>query len=312
MKRLIFVEKGVAEISGGEMPVCGKDAMLLKTLYSGVTNGTERINLMGYGGGGFPRCFNYQTVSRVEECGAGITKYKPGDIVYCGKVAGHVEYQLAEETDLLLDVTEGYDLREAALFGVASVSFHDAGRAGVNYCDKAAIFGAGIVGQFAAQAAGALGAHVTVVDIDEDRLSLALSLGADRAVNISSDEGKQTLYSMRPFSVIFDCSGADIMQQVIGDGWANGLIGNRGRVLMIAGRYDVTYAFGAAQSTEVAVMHANHFNQDALEGLGRLVKKGVIKVSPLIKDVAPIDDAVRYYDIMRDTPGKLMGTVFEW
>ena len=81
---------------------------------------------------------------------------------------------------------------------------------------------------------------------------------------------------------------------------------------MIAGRGDVKYNFNAGQGAELSILHAGHFSQADLNEVGRLVKKGVIKVRPLIKDIVSIDDAVKYYDMLRDTPGKLLGTIFMW
>jgi hypothetical protein len=48
----MFVEQGRAAIVEEEMPVCGSDTVLLRTLYSGVSLGTERMFLVGgnYGG----------------------------------------------------------------------------------------------------------------------------------------------------------------------------------------------------------------------------------------------------------------------
>ena len=52
MKSIMFVAKGKTELIQEPAPVCGNDTILLKTLYSGMTNGTERNLLMGgnYGG----------------------------------------------------------------------------------------------------------------------------------------------------------------------------------------------------------------------------------------------------------------------
>ncbi len=52
MRGIMFVEKGKAEFIEEPMPTCAPDTVLLKTVYSGVTNGTERNVLLGgnYGG----------------------------------------------------------------------------------------------------------------------------------------------------------------------------------------------------------------------------------------------------------------------
>jgi threonine dehydrogenase-like Zn-dependent dehydrogenase len=65
-----------------------------------------------------------------------------------------------------------------------------------------------------------------------------------------------------------------------------------------------------AGSAELDILHTQHFDQEDLEQVVRLVGKGAIRVRPLIRDVVPLDDAVRFYDTMRDAPRKLLGMVF--
>ncbi|MCZ6631968.1 MAG: hypothetical protein O7G87_01055 [bacterium] len=56
MKGVMFTSKDVTEIIDEPEPGCGEDEVLLKTLYSGISNGTERSFLTGgaYGGQKWP------------------------------------------------------------------------------------------------------------------------------------------------------------------------------------------------------------------------------------------------------------------
>jgi len=313
MKAVYFIEKGKTAILDNPIPVCADDTVLLKTLYSGMTNGTERNVLMGGNyGGTFPTKCAYQLVSEVVERGAEITGFNVGDIVYTGTFPGHVEYHLAKENDLMIKLPDGVDPQEAALLGVVCVPLHDARRADVRIDDNVLVVGGGLIGQFASQAAQVMGSKVTMADIDDRRLELAKTLGADEVVNTSEPGGLERLHAGKPYSVVFESSGANVLSDIVGTGWLNGLIGYRGRILMIAGRFDVTYNFNAAQSNELALMHISHFDQTDLEHAVRLLQKGRIKIRPLIKDIVSIDDAVGIYDTLRDDPNALMGTVFKW
>ncbi len=44
----------------------------------------------------------------------------------------------------------------------------------------------------------------------------------------------------------------------------------------------------------------------------RLTIAGVLQIAPLIQDVVKPQDAGRIHDALRDEPGKLLGTVFDW
>lgn len=314
MLGVMFVEKGKATLIDEPVPVCDMNGVLLKTRYSGLTNGTERNVLLGgnYGGSWPARC-GYQLVSQVVEVGDQVTDYQVGELVYSGSFPGHVAYHLVQDNMPIIKLPEGFDLQEAALLGVACVPMHDIRRADTRIDDNVLVSGAGLIGQFAAQAARAVGARVTVLDIDDDRLTLAADLGADVTVNVNTEQGQQQLQCLKPFTVAIEASGADApLAQIIGTTWGNGLIGHRGRVLIIAGRMDVCYNFNAGQGSEVALLHASHFDQSDLEQVVRLVMKGVIRIKPLIRDVIPITDAPRIYDALRDAPNTLLGTVFSW
>jgi threonine dehydrogenase-like Zn-dependent dehydrogenase len=112
--------------------------------------------------------------------------------------------------------------------------------------------------------------------------------------------------------VIFECSGGDVMDQIIGVPGTPGLIGrrSRARLVMVAGRFDVCYNFNMAGSAELDILHTQHFDPGDLEQVVRLMAKGDIRARPLIRDVVPLSDAVRIFDTLRDNRSKLLGTVF--
>ena len=316
MKGLLDVEKGIVKIVELEKPVCTADTMLVQNIYSGISNGTERNVMMGgtYGVGSFPDKCNYQPVARVVEVGANIKKYKVGDIVYAATFPGHMQYHLLREDDLMTKLPEGFDLLEAALLGTAGVPFHNTMRAEVSADDKVLVMGAGLIGQFAAQAARACGAEVTVADLNEMRLNFAKDLGADHICNLSTPAGNDALMEQGPFDVVYELTGLDqVVEQIIGVGFGTkSLLKDRSRVILTAGRLNVTYNFNAAQEKEIALLHVHHFDQCDLDNVVRLVQKGTIRIKPLITRVVPFAEAPAVFEILRDDPLSLMGTVIDW
>jgi len=314
MKGIMFTAKGKAELIDEDKPACRDDTVLLRTIYSGLSNGTERSFLMGgpYGRP-WPCRLAYQHVSEIAEAGSAITRFAPGDVVVSGTFAGHVEYHLAKESNLMVKLPRGFDLQSAALIGLAAVSFHDAQRARVQRGENVLVFGAGLIGQFAAQAARVMGARVTIADRHADRLELARALGADRAVDMAAPDGAEALRAGKPYSVIFECSGGDVLDLIIGnrDG-EPGLLARRAhaRLVLVAGRFRVEYDFKAAGSAELDILHTQHFDQADLEQVVTLVGRGAIRIRPLIRDVVPLTQAVRIFDILRDNRSQLLGTIF--
>ena len=80
----------------------------------------------------------------------------------CRKTVGP-DYVVGIRFSASEELPEGFDRLAASMLGVASVAFHDARRARVRVEDNVLVIGAGLIGQFAAQAARVKGARVTVI-----------------------------------------------------------------------------------------------------------------------------------------------------
>ncbi|MEQ8673579.1 MAG: zinc-binding dehydrogenase, partial [Aggregatilineales bacterium] len=276
----MFVEKGKAAIIDEAMPVMDADSMLLKTRYSGLSNGTERSFLMDGSYGHtlpYPKRIAYQHVSEVVECGENITRFKVGDMVFSSTYPGHVEYHVLKDNDLVIKLTPDTDLECAALFGVASVAFHNVGRASVNEADSVLVIGDGLIGQFVAQFARVLGARVMMGGHHDDRLAIAQACGVEAVTNTSHT--MQPISDNAPYTVIFECSGADILDNLLE------LVGVRShaRLVLVAGRFDVRYNFNKAGRAEVNILHTQHFNHDDLENVADLVAQQAVHIRPLIR-----------------------------
>jgi 2-desacetyl-2-hydroxyethyl bacteriochlorophyllide A dehydrogenase len=326
MRAVVFVEKGNAVLQEEPMPECPPGHLLCQTLFSGVTNGTERNVLLGgnYFGGTWPTRVGYQNVARVIETNGAAAGFGVGDLVYSGSGfggngGGHAGFYAVNPARpplanlLFIKLPPGVDPKHAALSGMASVAVHDVRHAGIKLGEDVLVVGAGSVGLFTAQCAKAAGAKVVVCDVDDRRLGLARQLGARQTFNTKDETGWAALLNRGPFDAVFEDSGAPILDKIIGLGYPDkGLIKRRGKVVMIAGRVRVDYSFNAAQHVELTVIHAGHFVRSDLEEMARLIAEGVIKIGPIIQDVLPIAEAPALYERLRDNPSSLIGTVFDW
>ena len=281
-----------------------------ETIYSGITNGTERNQLIGgnyapkdeqlpTGGGG------YQNVGRVIEVGPDVSELQVGDVLYMS--AAHSEYIVMAEDDLLIKLPDSIDRTEAALFGMTSVAMRTCRNTELKMGERVLIVGAGIIGQVAAQIAAVMGARPTLCDINPNRLDLAREIGAAETVLDVSGDGWEKGVADGTFDAVIDFAGVPGMEdQLIS------AVRRRGRVIFIAGRGKVTYTFNLGQGQEIQLKQNSHFDRDDLENLCRLVDRGLVKIAPLIRDVVPVSEAKRIYDTLRDNPTELLGTVFVW
>lgn len=281
-----------------------------ETIYSGITNGTERNQLIGgnyapkdeqlpTSGGG------YQNVGRVIEVGPDVKELQAGDVLYMS--AAHSEYIVIAEDDLLIKLPDSIDHTEAALFGMTSVAMRTCRNTELEMGERVLIVGAGIIGQVAAQIAAVMGARPTLCDISPNRLELAREIGAAETVLNVSGDGWEKGITDGTFDAVIDFAGVPGMEdQLIS------AVRRRGRVIFIAGRGKVTYTFNLGQGQEIQLKQNSHFDRDDLENLCRLVDRGLVKIAPLIRDVVPVNEAKRIYDTLRDNPTDLLGTVFVW
>ena len=284
----------------------------IRTLYTGITNGTERNQLLK---GNYappderlPAPSGYQTVGRVTQTGPDAACFQPGDHVYAGGgPSGHLEYVVAAGDDLVVKLPASVDLQQAALFGMASVALNTCRNADLKLGQSVLAVGAGCVGQIAAQIAALFGARVTICDIDDRRLDVAQRIGAvEEALNVSGAGWTQQIADAS-FDAALDFAGVPGMEDQLLQAVCRG-----GQVLFIAGRDKVGYNFNLGQRRLITIKQNSHFYNDDLDNLCRLVSRGLINLAPLLKDVVAVEEAKRIYDTLRDQPNELLGTVFNW
>ena len=290
-----------------------------RTIYSGVTNGTERNNMLG---GNYsrpdhelPSNEGYQSVGKVIALGPEVADVSLGDLVFIGahsgtqrSPAGHAEFVTIAEDDLVLKLPSEIDPVHAALFGMGGVAMRSCRNADLRMGDRLLIVGgAGCIGQMATQIATVMGARVTIGDVADRRLDLARSIGAAESVVDVSGDGWDRHIGEGEYDVVIDFAGVPGMEDKLITS-----VRPQGRVILVAGRWEVNYTFRTGQAQEITIKQNSHFDRDDLQNLCRLVSRDLIKMAPLIQDVVPACEAPRIYATLRDDSSQLMGTVFEW
>jgi propanol-preferring alcohol dehydrogenase len=99
------------------------------------------------------------------------------------------------EADFVVPVPEGIDPLEAAPLTCAGVTTYKAVKvSGARPSEVVAVFGVGGLGHLAVQYAKIAGATVIAVDISDEKLAMARSLGADLVVNAASVMPQQAIH----------------------------------------------------------------------------------------------------------------------
>ncbi len=187
-----------------KLPSLGPEEVFIRSLYSGVSAGTElsqyrgtspfmtrrwdmeaRLFREGEASWTYPvRNLGYEEVGIVERVGAGVTLIKPGDHVF--GTWNHCTAHVMREADAAPRLLpEGADPQIGIFSHIGAVALNGVHDARIRLGDLVVVFGLGVPGQIVAQAARASGATVIGVDPVLSRRELALSLGAHRVLDPS-------------------------------------------------------------------------------------------------------------------------------
>ena len=296
-------------------PLPGPTEILTHTHFSGVTNGTERHGLMADFGSRYPARSGYQHVSVIQAVGRRVDAFAVGDTVFLGNHGGHRGWHIVdlastnERERLCVKLPPEVEHEFCALFGIAGVGFRHSRRIRVAAPMRIWVAGLGLVGQSVAQASRALGAHVTVTDVNPRRLEIAAELGAHRVVDISDITGDEMLVQGGPYDRIIDACGAPNLFDYI---YENKLLALYGAIGALAGRQETRFHQTMLHALRASIESSSHFTLEDLGILRHFYQLGTVQIEPLVTHRVPVTEAPGIYATMRDTPADLLGVIFDW
>lgn len=187
-KQIIFVEKNKAELLDVESQPLGANQVRVKTLFSTISNGTEKANITGDPTINiaskstdpviFPRISGYSTSGVVVEKGENVKSLEIGDKVAMYWTL-HRSYNVVDEKKAI-KINEGVTLAEAAITHIATFPLAAIRKTRLEIGESAMVMGLGTLGLLAVgllRAAGSV--PVIAVDPVEERREKALKFGAD-------------------------------------------------------------------------------------------------------------------------------------
>jgi len=279
----------------------------------------------------------YSVAGIVIDVGDEVDTISVGDRVACagGGYACHAEIVFVPK-NLCVNIPETIDFGSAACVALGSISMQGVRIAGLTLGENVVVIGLGFVGQLTAQLAKASGCNVFCVDIDADKVKLALEIGADGG----TVRGKDDLHSaISSFShglgadavIITAASDSNDPIELAGE-----ISRDRGRVSVVGavkmdiprkiyyekelelrlsrsygpGRYDSTYE---EQGVDYPIGYVRWTEQRNMREFLNLVAQKKIIVDKLITHRFNIDDAEQAYDIITGkTKEKHIGILLEY
>ncbi|OAY69677.1 sorbitol dehydrogenase [Ananas comosus] len=200
-------------------------------------------------------------------------------------VHGSLANQVVHPADLCFKLPDNVSLEEGAMCEPLSVGIHACRRAEIGPEKNVLIMGAGPIGLVTMLAARAFGApRIIIVDVDEYRLSVAKSLGADDVVKVSTsmqdvDEDVVRIQEVMgaEVDVSFDCAGlSKTMSTALSATRAGGKV-----CLIGMGHNEMTVPLTSAAAREVDIVGIFRY-KDTWPLCLEFLRSGKIDVKPLI------------------------------
>lgn len=326
---VVFERPGEVAVRSVELPDPAPDDVLVRTEWSALSPGTEgrvlddRFFSRSFAAQRFPTVPGYQRVGTIEALGGAVRDLRVGQRVFAtrGRVSGgvaatwggHVALALTP-ADEVMPLPDGIDGRVAAGLVLAQVGHNGATRpARTGPGALVVVVGDGLVGQYAAQASRARGAHVLLAGRRTDRLAAAARHSATEVLDVRAEDLAAAVRARRPdgADVVIDTSStADGVRA------ATALLRRDGELVLLGwypeGENLLDVFWFIAGKRELAAHFTGGWTRPRLEATLAAVGAGTLRVAELITHDIPWQDAAEAFALARDRASVHLGIVIDW
>jgi len=337
-RAIVFRKPLCAEVHEGVLfPEMDDNGVVLRTLFSGISRGTEMDLYEGWTHARpphsqwYPLLPGYMPVGEVIEVGRAVGHLKVGDIAvgsnlftgfderYCPAWAGHTEYAVISEHSHALGarravpVPAGMDLRTASVALLAAIAYHGiSAKVSPRAGETALVIGMGGIGHCAVQLCKAAGCRVIAADLSEYRLEQARLSGADVTVPCSRTdlwEAVAQLCGEGEPQIIIEVTGEPkVLEDCLRHAPWNGRVHAQGMYLQPLSLYMPETLFGRNLTFTSTVGE----QPDMVARVFELILAGRLKLDHLVSRVFRVEQAPQAYEWVYGNPEQCITAVFEW
>lgn len=340
MKRhsLYFIKPGVVEVLDELIPEPGSNQVLVRTMLSGISSGTEMLIYQGHfpdnlmldeeieaisGAAAYPLKYGYSTVGEIIADGDGLNPEWIGKQVF--SFQPHVSHYVANK-DSLQFIPEGMSLEDAIFLPnmETAVNFLMDGSPVIG--EKVVVLGQGVVGLLTTAILALYPlSNLMTFDRYQIRRETSLELGAKSSINPANmRELEQTLADLNGQGA----AGADLVYELSGDpkglDQAIELCGYDGRIIVgsFYGKKKVELDLGGwfhrsrikIISSQVSTINSNFSGRWDKSRRFKSVWDLIQQLQParLITHKFPIREATEAYRLLADNPGETIQVAFTY
>jgi len=223
----------------------------------------------------------------------------------------HVDGGMAEyfthPADLLIKVPEGMTWEEAAMAEPLTISLHGIHRGGFKAGEYCAIIGAGPIGLVAGMIAQAYGGHAILLDLVQERLDFAKSIGIEYVINSGKEDAAARIAEITGgdmAQLVMECSGANVAIRNTLD-----FVSNAGRITFTGWpKKETSIPTDMITKKEVDIRGARTSAGEFEEALDLIYTKKV-DMNKILTKVVSIEEAPETIIDIEKNPGNYMKVV---
>ncbi|MES2307661.1 MAG: galactitol-1-phosphate 5-dehydrogenase [Verrucomicrobiota bacterium] len=326
---LVFEEVPTPKFSDDEVLVAVKACGICGSDVHGMDGSTGRRRP--------PLIMGHEAAGVIAEKGANVAGFKVGDrvtfdsTIYCGhcrycragkinlcdnrrvlgvscgdyKQDGAFAEYVAVPQRILYPLPESISFEHAALIEPFSIAFHAVRRLHPNLNDTVAVIGAGMIGIALVQALRASGCgRIIVVDVAEEKLALAKTLGATDSINSRDGKALDHLLALTngvgvdaAFEAVGVAATVDLALRGVCKGGSVALVGNVAP--------DISFPLQTAVTRELTI-YGSCASSGEYPACLDLMSRGVIHPEPLLSATAPLSEGALWFKkLYQKEPGLL-------
>lgn len=321
-RAIVFSEQNRVEVQEVIVPEPGPEEVLVRSVQSGVSVGTDGwilTNQFTWGGDiPYPVVPGYQRAGFVEAMGAKVEGLKVGQRVAVagsrleGKPGsywgGHLHLGVTSQTDIFL-LPEGVSFANGAQVIVAQVGYNAAARSMAGVGETVLVLGDGGIGQMAAQAARVRGARIILGGHRAERIELARRHSCDEVL-LTRDPGwvKRLESRESPITAVIDT----VQDEAFFQTYLPHLPARTNVVLSGFSPAGFHIDMGELQKKEVALLSVAGWSRQRCEETLQLMRLGKLNLEGLLTHVVPAAEAPRIYNMIRLKLEPFLGVNFLW
>lgn len=208
-------------------------------------------------------------------------------------------------------IDENLNSKEFAMVEPLSVGFHAVSRGEVNDLDIVMIIGCGMIGIGAIIRAVLRGARVIAVDVDDDKLTLAKSLGVAHCINSRTEDVHSRLQE------ITNNTGPDVIIEAVGSPVTYQMAINEvaftGRVVCIGyAKTEIAFETKYFVMKEMDIRGSRNAMPEDFRAVIEYLKKGTCPIDQLISGIYRPDQAQEALETWASNPGKVFRLLIQF